>query len=70
MDTTLEKMEEKTNVSRKELSMDFLDSSNSRSFLEKFSLLVSQLKSLNLLHFFADHAVAEIVQMKVRVKKY
>ena len=34
-------------------------------FLGKFLHLVSLLKSLNLLHFFADFAVADIIQAKV-----
>ena len=42
------------------------ENSKPDDFLEQFSLLVSQLQSLNLLHFFTDHAVADIVQTKVR----
>lgn len=30
-----------------------------------FSLLISQLKSLGLLHYFFDHSVVDVVQMKV-----
>lgn len=34
-------------------------------FLEQFLHLISLLKSLNLLHFFADYAVADIMRIKV-----
>ena len=34
-------------------------------FLGKFIHLVSLMKSLNLLYFFADFAVADIIQVKV-----
>lgn len=36
-----------------------------RGFWQKFTELVSQLRSLQLLHFFADSAVAEVVHCKV-----
>ncbi len=35
-------------------------------FLEQFFHFVSLLKSLNLLHCIADHAVADVIHMKVR----
>ena len=39
--------------------------SSVRGFWQKFTELVSQLRSLRLLHFFADSAVAEVVHGKV-----
>ena len=37
----------------------------SSSFLKEFIQLVMNLKSLNLLHFFGDHAVEDVIQMRV-----
>lgn len=37
-----------------------------KRFMSQFLNLVSMLRSLDLLHFFADHAVIAITQIKVR----
>lgn len=37
-----------------------------RTYTGRFNHLVSLLRSLNLLNFFADHAVANVIQIKVR----
>ena len=42
------------------------DTGTTGSYWRDFLHLVSLLKLLNLLHFFADFAVADIMQMKVR----
>lgn len=39
-------------------------------YLTQFHHLVSVMKSLNLLHFFADFAVADILQMKVNPRVF
>ena len=39
-------------------------------FLKEFTQLVTNLKSLNLLHFFADQAVEDVIHMRVSLDKY
>ena len=46
-------------------SRDFMEKTSS-TFWRQFLQLVHLLKSLNLLNFFADFAVADIMQIKVR----
>ena len=48
-----------------DVSMETDDAVNSGSYWEKFLSLATELQSLNLLHFFIDHAVTEVIQKEV-----
>lgn len=63
-DSNKENMElSESNESSEE--MDTLNSATPCTYREQFLHLVELLKSLNLLHFFADYAVADTIRTKV-----
>ena len=55
-----------TDPDHSDIGMDEAGYSEQCDFLDQFFHFVSLLKSLNLLHCVADHAIANVVQMKVR----
>ena len=67
MDTTSSSLQEM--VHSPTAGEDEACNSKQNGFLEQFIQFVALLKSLNLLHCIADHAVADVIHMKVRGHK-